>query len=466
MKKLKFILLFVFLCLIIILSCKRENSHWMEKSDNPEFLHRSMKKLTDIIVYDIFSPPVASRNYVYPSVAAFEVMRHSDTNYLTLAGQLNGLDHTPDPDNEFIINYPLAATQAFLTTAKSFIFSEDKLNTFHDEIIQEFKDLKIPKDVFKRSIDFGNLVAHHILQWSKKDNYHQSRSFPKFSVTGENWKWKPTPPGYMDAIEPSWNKIRTFKLDSAQQFKPPFHSQFNLDPSSSFFKETMEVYHAVNESDDEQREIAAFWDCNPYVINVTGHVMHATKKITPGGHWMNIAGIASRKAGLNYLNSSAAYALTSITLADGFISCWDEKYRSSLIRPESVINEYIDEDWKPLLQTPPFPEYTSGHSVISSAAATVLTALFGDNFDYIDDTELEFGLPVRAFKSFYEAADEAAISRLYGGIHYRPAIDNGVIQGGKIGKWVIENITIESGKIMLGQLSQVAFEDQTLNTGN
>jgi len=168
--------------------------------------------------------------------------------------------------------------------------------------------------------------------------------------------------------------------------------------------------------------------------------MHASKKITPGGHWIGITKIACQSSNASFIQSLEAYALTSIALADGFISCWDEKYRSNLTRPETVINEHIDKDWLPTLQTPPFPEYTSGHSVISTAAAAALTSIFGDNFSFKDDTELEYGLPVRNFSSFFDASEEAAVSRLYGGIHYRPAIDNGVVQGKRLGDYVVSQI--------------------------
>ncbi len=139
-----------------------------------------------------------------------------------------------------------------------------------------------------------------------------------------------------------------------------------------------------------------------------------------------------------------AYTKTSIALMDAFISCWDEKYRSNLIRPETLINEHIDEDWQPVLQTPPFPEYTSGHSVVSGAAATTLTDIFGDQFSFDDDTEVAYGLPIRSFSSFNEAADEAAISRMYGGIHYRVAVEVGVKQGRDLGDFVIDNLQMEN----------------------
>ena len=175
--------------------------------------------------------------------------------------------------------------------------------------------------------------------------------------------------------------------------------------------------------------------------------MYASKKITPGGHWIGIVKIASQVDEADLAKSAQAYALTSIALADGFISCWDEKYRSNLIRPETVINKYIDEDWLPTLQTPPFPEYTSGHSVISSAAAIALTSIFGDDFKFDDDSEVQYGLPVRSFSSFINASEEAALSRLYGGIHYRPAIDNGVTQGRALGYYIVEKLKMMNNEV-------------------
>lgn len=190
----------------------------------------------------------------------------------------------------------------------------------------------------------------------------------------------------------------------------------------------------------EQKEIAHFWDCNPFKMNVNGHVMYASKKISPGGHWMNITQLACRKTSATTIQSLEAYASLSITVADAFISCWDEKYRSQVIRPETYINKYIDGAWMPLLQTPPFPEYTSGHSVLSIASAVMLTKIFGNDFSFADSTEVEFGIPVRHFTSFNQAAEEAAISRFYGGIHYMPSIINGSEEGRKLGSFIIKKL--------------------------
>jgi hypothetical protein len=168
--------------------------------------------------------------------------------------------------------------------------------------------------------------------------------------------------------------------------------------------------------------------------------MFFEQQLSPGGHWIMIASTVTQNANLSPLESAETLALTSIALFDGFIACWDEKYRSDLIRPHTYINKYIDKNWEPVLQTPAFPEHTSGHSVISTAAATVLTAIFGPSFSFTDTAEVPFGRTARSFNSFYEASSQAAISRLYGGIHYRPAIDYGVEQGKKVGNYVLGNV--------------------------
>ena len=155
---------------------------------------------------------------------------------------------------------------------------------------------------------------------------------------------------------------------------------------------------------------------------------------------MHITGLVTQQANLSFDKSIVALALVGSTLMDAFISCWEEKYDSNRIRPETYIDRYMDVKWQPVLQTPPFPEYTSGHAVISNAAAEVLTYLLGDNFAYNDNTEIPFGSGQRAFKSFRQAAAEASMSRFYGGIHYMESIINGNVQGIAVGNNVISKI--------------------------
>jgi hypothetical protein len=412
------------------------------RADAPEsaVLHAAMDQLTNVIVYDIFSPPQASRVYAYATIAAYETLRQGDSTYRTLAGQVNGLTPVPAPDSGVEYYLPLAGIHAFMTVGRALTFSRGRMDSLRTAMDERFRRVGVRGAVFDSSVAYGERVAQHILAWASKDQFPQTRGYAKYTVTTEPGRWIPTPPAYMDAVEPNWARLRPFAMDSSSQFRPKPPPPFDMTVGSPFYLQAKEVFETVRNATDEQRAIAAFWDCNPYVMNVRGHAMFATKKITPGGHWMGIVGIAAEKAEADLLQSAEAYARTAIALADGFISSWDEKYRSNVVRPETVINASLDEAWVPLLQTPPFPEYTSGHSVISNAAAAVLTDQFGDNFAFRDTTEVAYGLPARSFTSFNAAAAEAAISRLYAGIHYRMAVEEGSTQGRRVGEHVVRRI--------------------------
>ncbi|NUP71115.1 MAG: vanadium-dependent haloperoxidase [Gemmatimonadaceae bacterium] len=294
--------------------------------------------------------------------------------------------------------------------------------------------------VYDRSVAYGDTVAKHVLAWASTDRFLQTRGYPKYTVSAAPGRWVPTPPAYMDAIEANWGVLRPFVMDSGSLFRLAAPPSFDTTKSSPYMRMVSEVLETSRHLTDEQRAIAAFWDCNPYVMHVQGHTMFATKKITPGGHWMGIVAIASRNADADIMRSSEAYARTALAMADAFIATWAEKYRSNVARPETMINAYLDERWEPVLQTPPFPEYPSGHSVVSTAAATALTQLYGDSVAFVDSSEVEFGLPARSFPSFEAAAAEAAISRLYAGIHYRPAIDEGARVGRQVGSLLVSRV--------------------------
>lgn len=426
---------------MLVYSCNQNEEHIVV---GPEDLHTVVDKVTEIMIHDIFSPPVASRIFAYPNIAAYEIVAQNNPKYISLAGQVNDLKPVPALDTVSGVNVNLAAIIAHMSISKQLIFSEDKFEVLQDSLENSWKTVN--EEEFEISKTYGLKVAEHIKEWMSKDNYSQTRTMPQFTVEIEDeQRWQPTPPAYMQAIEPHWNKIRPFFLDSAAQFKPVPPPPFSMEEDSDFYKELKEVYDISNQitengDESEEVEIAKFWDCNPYVSVTRGHLMFATKKITPGAHWIGITKIASRKTDSDFDDTLYAYTKTSLAIADAFISCWDEKYRSNLIRPETLINLHIDENWKPILQTPPFPEYTSGHSVVSGAAGTALTDIFGDNFAFDDDTEVPYGLPERSFESFNKAADEAAISRMYGGIHYRAAVEVGVGQGRKIGRLLLNKV--------------------------
>ncbi len=435
----------VALMVLLISSCQHKEE---PISIAPDLLHRSIDKVTEIMIHDIFSPPVASRIYAYPNIAAYEIMAANDDRYRSLVGQVHALTPIPTPDSNAPVNTTLAALIAHMDVSRQLIFSEDKMEAFRDSLYTVWENTN--KTEFEASKMYGLQVAAHISSWMDTDNYKQTRTMPKFTVnTDDPSRWQPTPPSYMAGIEPHWNKIRPFVIDSAAQFKPTPPPPFSMEKGSDFYKEVKEVYDIsmkITEEGDTSEEIAIaqFWDCNPYVSVTRGHLMFATKKITPGAHWIGITKIACKKDGSDFNKTVYAYTKTSLAIADAFISCWDEKYRSNLIRPETLINEHIDDSWKPVLQTPPFPEYTSGHSVVSGAASTALTDIFGDEFSFDDDTETPYGLPTRSFSSFRQAADEAAISRMYGGIHYRAAVEIGVKQGRDLGDFVVDHLSMEN----------------------
>jgi hypothetical protein len=437
-------LLYIIICTVVFSSCTKEEKPIMISAEN---YHQTVDKITDIMVHDIFSPPVASRIYAYSNLAAYQIIRQENKDLIDLTSNFEELQPIPKADSTTKVNLKLAALVAQMEIGKKLIFSEELLTSYRDSLYTSWK--KTNEEEFNTSKEYGLEVAQHLSKWIDKDNYKETRTMPKYSVYSDDpGRWQPTPPSYMDGIEPHWPKIRPFTLDSASQFKPAPHPEFSLEEGTAFYDELIEVYEInkkMEEEGDEAEEvkIAQFWDCNPYVSTQRGHLMFATKKITPGGHWMGICKIAAKKADLDFAQSSYAYTATAIALADGFISCWEEKYSSNLVRPETLINKYVDENWKPVLQTPPFPEYSSGHSVVSGAASIVLTKIFGEEFSFEDDTEVKYGLPVRSFKSFSHAASEAAVSRLYGGIHYRAAIENGLVQGKNLGNHVVKDLNLQ-----------------------
>ncbi len=441
---LRLILLFA-----IIVSCDNKEEPIVI---TPQDLHYSIHKVTEVMIHDIFSPPVASRIFAYPNIAAYEIIALNNNEYKSLVGQVTDLTPIPKPGQDKSINYQMAALIAHMEISKRLIFSEDKIEAHRDSLYTNWQDKNLT--MFNNSKEYGLEVAKHIGDWLDKDNYKQTRTMPKFTInTDDTSRWQPTPPAYMDGIEPHWSKIRPFVIDSANQFVPAPPPVFSMELGSDFYKEVKEVYDISNEitakgDTSEEIAIAKFWDCNPYVSVTRGHLMFATKKITPGAHWIGITKIACEKTNSDFDQTVFAYTKTSMAIADAFISCWDEKYRSNLIRPETVINQYIDENWQPVLQTPPFPEYTSGHSVVSGAAATALTSIFGDNFSFDDDTEIPYGLPIRSFTSFNQAADEAAISRMYGGIHYRAAVEIGVGQGRNLGRFIVDKLDMKGEKAL------------------
>jgi hypothetical protein len=428
----------------LMISCKQQSHDYSKVFSDPVLYCKTVKKLNDVVLENNFPPMIASRNYVYANIAAYECVVAGDHNYISLAGQVKQLPEMPNPETGKQIDFHLAALLAFSKVGNAVTFPEGSMMGYYDELKRMADSTGMPESELNNTIAFSDTIVAAILKWSKKDNYAQTRSAEKYTVTTEEGRWIPTPPMYGQGVEPHWRDIRTMVLDSASEFRPPLPPVFDVkNKNSDYYKAMMEVKRVGDSLTAEQKWIADFFDDNSFKLNVSGHVMFATKKFSPAGHWENIVGIAAEKAKADFSTTVCGYTLTSIAIFDAFISSWDEKYRSNYIRPETAINRYVDQEWRPYLQTPPFPSYSGGHSTISAAAAEAMTKVFGDNFAYRDTSEMEFGIPARNFTSFRQAAAEASISRVYGGIHYRFDCDNGNERGTKLGELIAQRLKMK-----------------------
>lgn len=428
-----------------LLSCNTKNDY-KEILHDPILYSHTVHELNTVVMGNNFPPIIASRNYTYASIAGYEAIAAGyPEQYQSLAGQLNGLTSVPKPEAGKAIDFELAALLAFCKLGEAVTFPEGSMGEYVDSLKKLARDHGMPKEELKNTEDYVSALTEVIMAWSKKDNYAETRSYPKYTVMKEvPGRWVPTPPAYTEAMEPNWREIRTLVLDSANQFTPPPPPPFDMkDKNSLYYKEVMAVKNAGDSLTEEQKHIANFWDDNPFKLNVSGHVMFATKKFSPPGHWMSIVGIAAKEAKADFAKTVYAYALTAISQFDSFIHCWDEKFRSNYVRPETVINEYIDQEWRPLLQTPPFPEYTCGHSTVSATNAEALTYVFGDNFAYTDTSELEFGIASRSYKSFRDAAIENNWARFYGGIHFHNSCLVSTDYGKKVGELIVSRLKMK-----------------------
>jgi hypothetical protein len=395
-------------------------------------------QMTELMVHDVTNPPLAARFFSYACLAGYEVISQHDSTCQPMHGILNDYPAIEKPRVDGDYDESLAALLAMLETAKKMQPSGSLLAQYEAKLLDSCRTLGYSDELIQHSQQYAQEVSRQILAYAKADKYNRISNYARYTPLEQEGAWYPTPPGFFAPVEPHFNTVRPFTLQSAAQFIPAPPAPFSKEKNSDFYRLMKQCFD--EKLPEEHQQIAAFWDCNPFALEDNGHMAVGLKKISPGAHWLGITGIACQQAKVSFAKAMKIHTVVSVGLMDGFMCCWDEKFRSNRIRPETAIRKYIDPTWKPFLQTPPFPEYLSGHSTISSASATILTHYFGDNFTYTDTVEERYGLPARTFHSFQEAAEEAGISRFYGGIHFMDAIDNGRTQGLKVGEWVIDKI--------------------------
>ncbi|MBA4849656.1 vanadium-dependent haloperoxidase [Emticicia sp. BO119] len=394
--------------------------------------------MTDIMIHDVTNPPLASRFFSYACLAAYEVTSQNNDSIPSMKGKLNDYPDINKENISGIFSTDVAAILAMMETARKMQPSGKLMGDYEKKWIDSCKTLGFSSEVMENSLAYAQSISKQILAYAKADKYNQISNYPRYTPGGKDGDWFPTPPAYFPPVEPYFHTVRSFTLDSANQFNPIKPVPFSTDKKSEFYQLMLDLYN--EKLPQENKEIAAFWDCNPFALQDNGHLMIGVKKISPGAHWMGIVGIVCKQKELSLAKTIQIHTAVAIGLMDGFIGCWGEKYRSNRVRPETAIRKYIDPNWRPLLQTPPFPEYLSGHSTISTTSAVILTHFLGENFAYTDSVEKRYGLAPRTFQSFHAAAEEAAISRFYGGIHFIDAIERGQTQGTKVGQQVLKRL--------------------------
>lgn len=399
---------------------------------DPDVLVKWMQLLYDRVEAEAVSAPGASRLYAYAGVTAYQAVVAGIPDGISTAGQLNSMPDTPYPDEDQEIDW-VSSANAALSTVIAGLFPETATDT--QRAIKALRDSQarsrestVGEELVAQSMEYGDSVAEMMLYWVSGDYYAETRDQVYEIPTGDPSFWVPTQSG-MKLVEPFWGQLRPFALFAASVCGQKFDLEFSTDPDSTFYKQAVEVKVVGDTLTNEQKDIARFWVDTP---GETG---------TPAGHWVLIENQLIDVLGLKLDKAAMMYALVGSALGDSFISAWSLKYRLNLLRPETYIQEYIDPRWRPFIASPGFPEYPSGHSVVSGAAAEVLTGMFG-TVAFTDRSGRRHGFAERSFTSFDAAASEAAISRLYGGIHFRAAIENGLDQGRCIGRNVLDYISL------------------------
>ena len=412
-------------------------------SSGAEFIHRWNRAITEVMMEDGFSPAASARFFSYLHVAAYEAARHASPEYRSYAGLVRDLRPLPAPDSACTYDWRVAAMAAYKATAAQTLFRIYITDSLYEASMNELTAAGLSDDVRACSELYGVAVAKHVLAWMKPDGYVSIQASGKYVIPKYEGAWEPTAPDFKEPADPFWATVRGFTIDSAAQIPAAPAVAFSSDTSSEFHAMAREVYFTTRDLTPEQAQIALFWNDTPVRSHHHGHLMFASRQISPPGHWLSITQTAAKMRSTDMVGALAAYSSVSIAIHDALLSCWHSKYHTNVMRPETYINRYIDSTWYPLIQTPPFPEHTSGHSSISGAASTVLTHLFGP-MAFTDSTEERFGWGVRSFDSFAEAAEEAAMSRLYGGIHYRHGNDAGLRNGRAIGEHVATRLVLRT----------------------
>lgn len=388
----------------------------------------------DHVKAETVDAPGASRVYAYAGVTLYEALAPGIPGDVSLSTQLKGMSATPLPDAQAVYDWASVANAAMQTMADSLFSTDDshKASAVLRAKQAASRQAVVSEAVVKRSLDYGDSLGKALAAWAAQDGATEARAKAKTYKlpTGSQWDYVSTTPGTVP-VGPYWGTLRPFGLEKSDVCNVPLNVELSADPNSTMYKQAMEVKTVGDHLTDEQKAIANWWIDTP---GQTG---------APSGHWIEVSNQLVGVLHLKLDGAAEMYAMVGMVLGDAFISCWQTKYANPYLRPVTYIKRYINPDWSPFIITPPFPTYDSGHSAASAAAAEVLTNMFGA-VAFTDTTHVKDGLAARSFTSFWAAANEAAISRLYGGIHFRVDIENGLLQGRCVAQHLIANVHLHA----------------------
>jgi hypothetical protein len=397
-----------------------------------------MQTTYDLVLRENLSPPAAARTYAYTAVAMYEAAAAGMPTRRSLGGQLSGLTVAARP-RATRIDWPASVVSSAAAVLRQVLpfaapTTRATLDAAEADALVRRRAAGVPARELALSVEHGRAVAQHLGTWMAGDG-HAGVGRAYTPPVGDPSYWESTPPNYRPAIEPYWAEVRPLVLRRADEVAPEPPVPFSTEPGSAFHRQAMATYEQSKANTDEQRAIARFWTDNPGSFTPPP----GTPTGLPAGHWMMIGTQALALRGVRLDQAVETLALTGIALHDAFLNCWTWKYRFHVLRPVTYVNRYIDPTWATYINSPQFPEHTSGHSVASPAAAAVLTAQLG-TFAFTDRSHDVRGHQPRTFTSFAHAAQEAAQSRIYGGIHYPHAIAAGFSQGEQVGALVLRRV--------------------------
>ncbi|MEQ1692572.1 MAG: vanadium-dependent haloperoxidase [Gemmatimonas sp.] len=456
-------------------ACGRERA-----PSDPQLVSQWMRTSLAFVRTERLGPPVAARISAYGALALYEgYAADSRTSLRSLGGQLNGLVALPAAPAGDPLDGAIVAAEAERVVLDS-LFRDGMVGTRRtiDSLAAAQLAARETAGVSaadrRRALEHGRALGGAILAWAASDSFFATRG-RAWAPSGKREEWtntanvsqfvpqtlsgqsdlvqlanpnvredveratskgtftnRPKPDGPttlpafnpMKPTEPYWGRLRTFAIANGDECTPPAMPAYSENVTSDFYRIGQQFYDSVRALTPEQKNVALFWADNPVA---TG---------TPGFHWISVVNLMVTRRHLSADDAVALYALTSIAIHDAFIGCWREKYRSNVVRPVDWVQRVLDKDFQTVIPTPPFPEYPSGHSVQSGAAVEVLIGMLGDTIPYIDSTQVDIGQPPRPFTSFSAARNEVAISRVYAGVHYFPAVVDGLAQGQCIGRKV------------------------------